>query len=197
MGAPSYLTRFPFKKFPVTTIPVPLLIHGAVGFFFLYIIFDYARRLFNLLSFAKSQECTHSSDSQHEKEEKALQKLTSFSEKLVDGSVSREEVKMIMTNLGIFANAEDENKIQGRLDSSDILGLFGEELEAKEQDVKEAFDVFDENKDGFMDERDLQRVLCALGLKQDAELDNCKKMIVAFDENGDGRIDFEEFVKLF
>ncbi|CAN4082605.1 unnamed protein product [Withania somnifera] len=171
MAAPSYLTRFPFNKFPVTTIPVPLLIHG---FFFLDIIFDSAERLFNLVSFAKSQVC-----SQGEKQ-KTFQKLTSFSDKIV---VSREEVDMIMTNLGIFSNPEDVNKIQERLGSSDIFSLFGEELEAKEEYVKEAFDVFDENKDGFIDERDLQRVLCALGLKKDAELDNCKKMIMAFDKN--------------
>ncbi|MCD7467772.1 hypothetical protein HAX54_005391 [Datura stramonium] len=193
MAAPSYLNRFPFKKFPVTTIPVPLLIHGAVGFFFLYIIFDCARRLFSFLSFAKSKVCP--SDSQGGKE-KTSQKLTSFSEKLVDGSLCREEVEMVMANLGIFAHPEDV-KIQERLDSNDIFDLFGEELEAKEQDVKEAFDVFDQNKDGFLDERDLQRVLCALGFKQTAELDNCKKMIMAFDENGDGRIDFEEFIKMF
>lgn len=196
MAAPSYLTRFPFKKFPVTTIPVPLLIHGAVGFFFMYIIFDCVRRLFNFLSFAESEVCTdHTSDYQGEKD-KTFQKLTSFNEKLVDGSLSREEVEMIMANLGIFAHPEDV-KIQERLDSSDIFDLFGEELEAKVEDVREAFDVFDENKDGFIDETDLQRVLCAMGLKEVAELDNCKKMIVAFDENGDGRIDFQEFVKLF
>lgn len=193
MAASSYLNRFPFKKFPVTTIPVPLLIHGALGFFFLYIIFDCARRLFNLLSFAKSEAQT--SDLQVEKE-KTYQKLTSFSEKLADGSISRKEVEMIMANLGIFCHPEDV-KIQERLDSSDIFELFGEELEAKEENVREAFDVFDENKDGFIDERDLQRVLCALGLKGVAELDNCRKMIMTFDENGDGRIDFQEFVKMF
>lgn len=187
MAAPSYLNRFPIKKFPVTTIPVPLLIHGLVGFFFLYIIFDCARRFFSFLSFAKSKV-----DGQ---KEKTYQKVTSFSEKVVDGSLYREEVELVMANLGIFVYAEDV-KIQERLDSSDIFDLFGEELEAKEQDVKEAFDVFDEDKDGFIDEWDLQRVLCALGLKQAADLENCKKMIMAFDENGDGRIDFQEFIKL-
>ncbi|KAJ8567079.1 hypothetical protein K7X08_019287 [Anisodus acutangulus] len=193
MAAPSYLNRFSFKRFPVTTIPVPLLIHGAVGFFFLYIIFDCARRLFSFLSFAKSR--VYHSDSQGEKE-KTYQKLTSFCEKLVDESLCTEEVEMIMANLGIFANPEGV-KIQERLDSNDIFYLFGEELEAKEQDARGAFDVFDENKDGFIDELDLQRVLYALGLKEVSELDNCKKMIMAFDENGDGRIDFHEFVKLF
>jgi calmodulin len=55
--------------------------------------------------------------------------------------------------------------------------------------------VFDENKDGFIDAKELQRVLSALGLKDRAAMDDCKKMIRVFDENDDGRIDFDEFVK--
>ncbi|EYU34653.1 hypothetical protein MIMGU_mgv1a026006mg, partial [Erythranthe guttata] len=66
-------------------------------------------------------------------------------------------------------------------------------------EVKEAFDVFDENRDGFIDAKELQKVLCALGLNEGLneglEMDKCRRMIGVFDENGDGRIDFDEFVK--
>ncbi|KAL0431721.1 UNVERIFIED_CONTAM: putative calcium-binding protein CML46 [Sesamum radiatum] len=63
------------------------------------------------------------------------------------------------------------------------------------EEVKEAFDVFDSNRDGFIDAEELQKVLCALGLKEGSEMENCRRMIGLFDENGDGRIDFDEFVK--
>ena len=71
-----------------------------------------------------------------------------------------------------------------------------EDQEPSLEEVKQAFDVFDENKDGFIDARELQRVLYILGLKEARELENCKKMIRNFDENQDGRIDFNEFVKI-
>ncbi|EXB38568.1 putative calcium-binding protein CML45 [Morus notabilis] len=71
--------------------------------------------------------------------------------------------------------------------------LFEEEVSLEE--VREAFDVFDENKDGFIDAGEVQRVLCALGSVETSEKD-CKSMIKAFDRDGDEKIDFKEFVKI-
>ncbi|XP_070050164.1 calmodulin-like protein 3 [Nicotiana tomentosiformis] len=193
MAAPTYLNRFTFKKLPLTTVPVPLLIHGLVGFFLLYIIFDWGRKFINFLSQAQnSKKSTKVGPSDHLEKNK---KTTPYM--LVDGSLCREEVEIIMAKLGIFCHPEGE-KLQERFDLDNLYDLFGEEEEEYNnmQDLGEAFNVFDQNKDGFIDERELQRVLFALGLKQAAELENCRKMILAFDEDGDGRIAFEEFVKM-
>nr|KAJ0216667.1 hypothetical protein LSAT_V11C300138620 [Lactuca sativa] len=108
-----------------------------------------------------------------------------------DRSLRRDEVEMVMNNLGIF-NLGD--KIPERLSSNDAFNIFEEENPNLDE-VKGAFDVFDENKDGFIDARELQRVLYAMGLKDRAQMDDCKKMIRVFDVNDDGRIDFDEFVK--
>ncbi|PSS35138.1 Calcium-binding protein CML45 [Actinidia chinensis var. chinensis] len=115
------------------------------------------------------------------------------SENVEDGDLCKEDVEVVMTRLGIFRNPESE-KLQ-RLGSDDILSLF-EEKEPGLDEVKEAFDVFDENRDGFLDAREIQRVLYNLGFKDGLEIERCKRMIDAFDDNGDGRIDFKEFVKL-
>ncbi|XP_057503303.1 probable calcium-binding protein CML46 [Actinidia eriantha] len=115
------------------------------------------------------------------------------SEKVEDGDLCKEDVEVVMTRLGIFRNPESE-KLQ-RLGSDDMLSLF-EEKEPGLDEVKEAFDVFDENRDGFLDAREIQRVLYNLGFKDGLEIERCKRMIDAFDDNGDGRIDFKEFVKL-
>ncbi|KAK9122488.1 hypothetical protein Sjap_012100 [Stephania japonica] len=69
-------------------------------------------------------------------------------------------------------------------------------LEAKEASVDEleaAFNIFDANRDGYVDARELQAVLCKLDFEQGKKLEDCEKMINAFDGNRDGRIDFAEF----
>uniref|UniRef100_A0A7N2L012 EF-hand domain-containing protein n=2 Tax=Quercus lobata TaxID=97700 RepID=A0A7N2L012_QUELO len=115
------------------------------------------------------------------------------SEKKDDESLSRGDVETIMKRLGICCSPEDD-ELQVRFSSKELSELF-DEKEPSLEEVKEAFDVFDENRDGFIDARELQRVLRNLGLKEGEELHNCEKMIRAFNENGDGRIDFNGFVK--
>ncbi|KAI3717003.1 hypothetical protein L1987_68296 [Smallanthus sonchifolius] len=108
--------------------------------------------------------------------------------------IRKDEVKMVMGNLGLFCNWEGDN-FPKSLSGDDLFNMFEEE-QPRLDEVKEAFYVFDENKDGYIDARELQRVLCALGLTGKADnMEDCKKMIRVFDSNNDGRIDFDEFVK--
>ncbi|KAF7129813.1 hypothetical protein RHSIM_Rhsim10G0037300 [Rhododendron simsii] len=118
--------------------------------------------------------------------------LPCSSEKKED--VCRGDVGVVMERLGIFCQSGD-GKLPERLDPDEISNLF-EEKEPSLDEVKGAFDVFDENSDGFIDSRELQRVLGVLGFKEAGEVENCRRMIGLFDENGDGRIDFGEFIKI-
>ena len=97
-----------------------------------------------------------------------------------------EEVKDVMDRLV-------EKKLCDNGDDDDEDELFDEEVSMEE--VREAFEVFDENKDGFIDAREVQRVLRALG-SMEASVKDCKAMIKAFDKDGDEKIDFKEFVKI-
>lgn len=94
---------------------------------------------------------------------------------------------MVMEKLGFPCNPDEE------LGSSQLDLLFEEEPSIGE--VKEAFQVFDENRDGYIDAGELKQVLCKLGFVLARELE-CRQMIEAFDDNGDGKIDLEEFTKL-
>lgn len=105
-------------------------------------------------------------------------------------TISREDVvEVIMPRLGLRCDLKRE---KSELSAGEIRRMFEEE-EASMEEVKEAFDVFDENQDGFIDAQELQRVLSMLGFKEATEIQRCSLMIKAFDQNGDGKIDLDEF----
>ncbi|XP_010441082.1 PREDICTED: probable calcium-binding protein CML45 [Camelina sativa] len=126
-----------------------------------------------------------------EKKSKDLEFQTSI--KREDDGLFREDVVMVMKTLGLVADPGSEG-LQKRYSSEELSNLF-EEKEPSLEEVKQAFDVFDENRDGFIDPIDLQRVLTVLGFKQGSNLESCRRMIISFDGNKDGRIDFYGFVK--
>ncbi|KAL6318993.1 hypothetical protein AAG906_001466 [Vitis piasezkii] len=105
-----------------------------------------------------------------------------------DGELlARGDLEMVMEKLGFHCDPDEE------LGSSQFALLFEEEPSIGE--VKEAFQVFDENRDGYVDAGELNKVLRTLGFVLASEVE-CEKMIQAFDDDGDGRIDFDEFTKL-
>ncbi|KAK9276903.1 hypothetical protein L1049_006440 [Liquidambar formosana] len=111
-----------------------------------------------------------------------------------DGKLSKGEIGMVMDRLGIVYDP-DGNEIQERFIEDGFSVVFEEE-EPNLEELKEAFDVLDKNRDGFIDAKELQTVLGCLGLQEGSQLQECTRMIKVFDENGDGLIDFNEFVKL-
>ncbi|XXG87671.1 hypothetical protein AAC387_Pa11g2301 [Persea americana] len=106
--------------------------------------------------------------------------------------VSSRDVEVVMAKIGMSCDGDGE-KMKEFLGSDELSVLF-EEKEPSLEELKEAFDVFDENRDGFVDARELQRVLCNLGFKEALNFHACVGMIRAFDTDGDNRIDFNEFV---
>ena len=101
--------------------------------------------------------------------------------------LARRDVEMVMEKLGFHCDPDEEMWCR-QLDA-----LFVEEPSIGE--VRDAFQVFDENMDGYIDAGELNKVLRTLGFVEASEVE-CKKMIQVYDYNGDGRIDFDEFTKL-
>lgn len=67
-------------------------------------------------------------------------------------------------------------------------------LAQEENDLEEAFNVFDEDGDGFISAWELQVVLAKLGMQEEGrEMDRVEQMISSVDQNDDGRVDFREF----
>ncbi|XP_055827327.1 probable calcium-binding protein CML46 [Solanum dulcamara] len=100
---------------------------------------------------------------------------------------------VIMDKLISLCNSNG-NKIEDKTELAEVSSLF-EEVEPSFEEIKEAFDVFDENGDGYIDASELMKLIWRMGFSE-FSMKDCKKMIIAFDENRDGRIDFHEFLKL-
>jgi len=180
------------------TLPFFVLIDAIL----LQAIYNCLSRVQNVFSrfqciLLQSQECCCNSTKVLDEKKLAFEPRRSqmtFEKRGDDGSLRREDVHMVMGDLGFFCSPEGE-QLPETFSSDELSGLF-DEKEPSLGEVKEAFDVFDENKDGFIDARELQRALCILGLKEGSKLEDCQKMIRTFDENRDGRIEFNEFVKV-
>ena len=63
-------------------------------------------------------------------------------------------------------------------------------------DLKEAFDVFDGDRDGLITVEELGMILSSLGLKEGKKLEACKEMIKKVDLDGDGMVNFDEFKRM-
>ncbi|KAF8041803.1 hypothetical protein BT93_A0410 [Corymbia citriodora subsp. variegata] len=88
----------------------------------------------------------------------------------------------------IFPTPRDDGEESDASDSSSSSSSSQEE-----NDLSEAFKVFDEDGDGFISAGELQVVLAKLGLPEGQEIARVQQMIVSVDRNHDGLVDFFEF----
>ncbi|KAK7341575.1 hypothetical protein VNO80_24510 [Phaseolus coccineus] len=120
-----------------------------------------------------------------------------------DGRISVEELRDSLVNLGIeIPEKELADMIQridvngdGCVDMEEFGELYESIMEERdeEEDMREAFNVFDQNRDGFISVDELRAVLASLGLHQGRSLEECRKMIVKVDIDGDGMVNYKEF----
>ncbi|KAK4426206.1 putative calcium-binding protein CML46 [Sesamum alatum] len=192
----SDVNQFPIENFSLNSIQLTVLIVGLVEFLLLQLLID-RKRIHNFFLGLRSSTQSELIGPDGSKHQAGMEgrdfKPYVTQEKRVDQSVSRGEVEIVLRSLGMCCDSY-EAKVPARLDADDLFNLFEVENPNLEE-VKEAFHVFDSNRDGFIDAGELQKVLCSLGLKEGSDMEKCRRMIGVFDENGDGRIDFDEFVK--
>jgi calcium-binding protein CML len=63
-----------------------------------------------------------------------------------------------------------------------------------EEELREAFDVFDANGDGKISAEELLEVFLAMG--DVCTIEDCKRMIGGVDSDGDGLVCFRDFLKM-
>lgn len=127
-----------------------------------------------------------------------------------DGTITKEELGRVMRSLGQFARAEELRTMLQEIDIDGDGNVSFEEFveivsniggastaaptdqDQEEQELRDAFRVFDKHNRGYITASDLRAVLQCLG--EDLSEEEIEDMIKEVDVDGDGRIDFYEFV---
>lgn len=135
-----------------------------------------------------------------------LKRIYEMFDKNGDGRITKKELNDSLVNMGISISDEELTSMIEKIDSNHDGWMDFEEFGAlyqaimadqdEEEDMREAFSVFDQNGDGYISVEELKSVLASLGLKQGRTVEDCKDMIMKVDVNGDGRVDFTEFKRM-
>jgi Ca2+-binding EF-hand superfamily protein len=159
------------------------------------------------------------SPSPHNKAE--LKRVFATFDKNGDGFITKEELRESLRNIRIFMTEKEAEEMVAKVDANgDGLiefdefcmlyeSMAGEEAgegggggkeegggRGGEEELKEAFDVFDKDRDGLITVEELGVVLCALGMKEGKKAEDCKEMITKVDMDGDGMVNFDEFKRM-
>mmetsp|Transcript_100693 Transcript_100693/g.282187 ORF Transcript_100693/g.282187 Transcript_100693/m.282187 type:complete len:150 (-) Transcript_100693:89-538(-) len=121
-----------------------------------------------------------------------------------DNMLSERELGTLLNALGTHPTESDlthmfrevNREQEGMIDFPDFLSLMARKMKDSdaEEELIEAFKVFDRDGNGFISAAELRHVMTNLGEKlTDEEVD---EMIREADVDGDGQINYEEFVKM-
>jgi len=120
------------------------------------------------------------------------------------GSISSDELLQVMRAMGQNPT-EDEllNLVMevdidgnGTIDFPEFLDMMKKKATEvdEEADLREAFKLFDRNRDGYIDRKELKKVTSMLGtMLTSEELDEFMRDA---DVDGNGKLDYDEFVKM-
>jgi len=120
------------------------------------------------------------------------------------GSISTKELLGVMRSMGQNPTEDEVLELvmevdlngDGTIDFPEFLQMMKKKSNEQEHldDLREAFKMFDRNKDGYIDLNELKKVTSLIGTTL-TSADLCKFMSEA-DKDGNGKIDYEEFVDM-
>ncbi|CAI9760685.1 unnamed protein product [Fraxinus pennsylvanica] len=123
-----------------------------------------------------------------------------------DGRITKKELNDSLEKMGIFIPDKElaqmiekiDVNADGCVDIDEFDELYQRIMNEKneDEDMLDAFNVFDQNGDGFITVDELKSVLASLGLKQGRTAEDCKNMILKVDVDGDGAVNFAEFKQM-
>ncbi|MBA0556175.1 hypothetical protein Gohar_008912 [Gossypium harknessii] len=133
-----------------------------------------------------------------------LQKVFNQFDANRDGKISVTELRDVLKSMGSSITEEELKRVledidtdkDGFINLSEFSSLFrssSDEVTAA-LELRDAFDLYDQDKNGLISTSELHLVLNQLGMK--CSVDDCARMIKSVDSDGDGNVNFEEFQKM-
>ena len=133
-----------------------------------------------------------------------LQGIFNIFDKNSKGTISSIELGTIMRMLSMNPTEAELSEMigeidfegSGTIDFNEFLTIMSRKLDMRniDDEIKEAFMVFDKNKDGFINSQEFREVMINLGEKLTEE--EIGEMLKEADIDGDGKISIEEFTKV-
>ncbi|KAF2298465.1 hypothetical protein GH714_023666 [Hevea brasiliensis] len=120
-----------------------------------------------------------------------------------DGRITFEELATAIKSLEENPTEELQSMINevdvngnGTIEFGEFLNLMARKMKESEaeEELKEAFKVFDKDQDGYISPNELRHVMINLGEKLTDE--EVELMIREADLDGDGQVNYEEFVRM-
>mmetsp|Transcript_6859 Transcript_6859/g.9484 ORF Transcript_6859/g.9484 Transcript_6859/m.9484 type:complete len:160 (+) Transcript_6859:57-536(+) len=137
----------------------------------------------------------------HEKEVEEMREVFDLFDKDSDGTITISELGVVLKSLKKNFNQKQLEEIikkvdkngDGQIDFEEFLKMMSNRVGTRNRDyeLKEAFNVFDQDGDGYITASELSTVMKTLGEQIDKE--TVDLMIEGVDRDGDGEIDFNEF----
>jgi calcium-binding protein CML len=133
-----------------------------------------------------------------------VKKIFNKFDKNGDGKISCNELKDILHALGSRTSSDEVQRIMSEIDKDGdgvisldeftdfhLAGSSSDDSLSYTRELRDAFDLYDLDKNGLISAGELHAVLKRLGEK--CTLVDCSKMISAVDVDGDAHVNFEEF----